>query len=221
MSRRWLSSNVSAAADAVDTLLSFPRTLAQKAASWTEQSGVSQPTRTPTPLSVKEPPPPAVDTGCSLAAHLVERSHLQPPQHLPGVPLQDVQVGGHFGGVPLLLPQPPGRPPRLPGLAQPLQCGAGGRAGARPGRHRAPDSLRFHWLASTDRFLLLIDRLTYPYLQVADLLGQLLNEMVGPDMVWDLAAGLSHLQSHGRPASDRKKPVVGSLTLIQEIRDNL
>lgn len=43
MSRRWLSSNDSAAAaaDAVDTLLSFPWTLAQNAASWVEQARVN------------------------------------------------------------------------------------------------------------------------------------------------------------------------------------
>lgn len=44
MSRRWLSSkdSAAAAADAVDTLLSFPRTLAQNAASWMVQTRVSQ-----------------------------------------------------------------------------------------------------------------------------------------------------------------------------------
>lgn len=34
-----------------------------------------------------------------------------------------------------------------------------------------------------------------PYLQVADFLGQLFNETVGPDMVRDLAGGLRNLQS--------------------------
>lgn len=33
-----------------------------------------------------------------------------------------------------------------------------------------------------------------PHLQVADFLGQLLDEVVGPDVVRDLAGGLAHLQ---------------------------
>lgn len=33
-----------------------------------------------------------------------------------------------------------------------------------------------------------------PHLQVADFLGQLLDEVVGPDVVGDLAGGLAHLQ---------------------------
>lgn len=42
-------------------------------------------------------------------------------------------------------------------------------------------------------FFLLFNRLL-PHLQVADFLGQLLDEVVGPDVVWDLTGGLAHLQ---------------------------
>lgn len=37
-----------------------------------------------------------------------------------------------------------------------------------------------------------------PHLQVADFLGQLLDEVVGPDVVRDLAGGLAHLQRRTR-----------------------
>lgn len=87
------------------------------------------------------------------SSHLLQRAHLQPPEHLSGVQLQDLQVRGNLRALLLLLPEPPGCPPRLTGRAHPLQRGARGRTLA------STASLRFHWLvgATTAALVFLLE----------------------------------------------------------------
>ena len=58
------------------------------------------------------------------------------------------------------------------------------------------------------------------YLQVADFLSQLFNEMVWPDMIRYLTGGLSHLQNNSRAHWEKKEVGCWSLTHIQQIRTN-